>query len=262
MTGTAAIRDRLREHYGGTRSRLVFRDPFELLVATMLAAQSTDLQVNKVTPALFARYPDPPAMAGASREELEAAIASVGLYRTKARSLQGMARMLLAEHGGKVPGTREELVRLPGVGRKTANVVLSQGFGAPAFAVDTHVFRTARRLGLARGRTPEAVEEELCRVFRREEWGAAHLWLIAHGRSLCRARSPLCGRCFLRDVCPAAGSGGGEPLEEKHQVAGGQGQQQDGPEGPAGTEQRTQGGDGVPEGFQGQGDVPVVEEQE
>ncbi len=183
------------------RTELHFRDPFELLVAVVLSAQATDVGVNKVTPRLFARAPTPDAMLALGEAEIEKLIGSLGLFRTKARNLIGLCRQLLERHAGAVPDTREALQALPGVGRKTANVVLNVAFGEPTIAVDTHIFRVANRTGLAPGRNVDAVEAALLTrvpaVFRQH----AHHWLILHGRYVCKARAPDCGQCVLRDLC-------------------------------------------------------------
>ncbi len=183
------------------RTELHFRNPFELLVAVVLSAQATDVGVNKVTPRLFARAPTPDAMLALGEAEIEKLIGSLGLFRTKARNLIGLCRQLLERHAGAVPDTREALQALPGVGRKTANVVLNVAFGEPTIAVDTHIFRVANRTGLAPGRNVDAVEAGLlARVpaaFRQH----AHHWLILHGRYVCKARAPDCGQCVLRDLC-------------------------------------------------------------
>ena len=183
------------------RTELHFRNPFELLVAVVLSAQATDVGVNKVTPRLFARAPTPDAMLALGEAEIEKLIGSLGLFRTKARNLIGLCRQLLERHAGAVPDTREALQALPGVGRKTANVVLNVAFGEPTIAVDTHIFRVANRTGLAPGRNVDAVEAALLArvpaVFRQH----AHHWLILHGRYVCKARAPDCGQCVLRDLC-------------------------------------------------------------
>ena len=183
------------------RTELHFRNPFELLVAVVLSAQATDVGVNKVTPRLFARAPTPDAMLALGEAEIEKLIGSLGLFRTKARNLIGLCRQLLERHAGAVPDTREALQALPGVGRKTANVVLNVAFGEPTIAVDTHIFRVANRTGLAPGRNVDAVEAALLTrvpaAFRQH----AHHWLILHGRYVCKARAPDCGQCVLRDLC-------------------------------------------------------------
>ncbi len=195
------VLDILKETYGHTGTALKFRSPFQLLVSTMLAAQSTDKQVNKITRDLYRDYPDPQSFLKLSVEELEEKIKSIGLYRNKARNILATARMLVEKYGGKVPQTREELVKLPGVGRKTANVVLSVGFNHDAIAVDTHVFRVSNRIGLAKASTPEKTEQQLMENIPREEWSAAHHWLIWHGRQICKAQNPRCEICPLRDYC-------------------------------------------------------------
>lgn len=195
------IRDILAATYQGATTELIYRTPFQLLIATMMAAQSTDVQVNKVTAQLFKDYGTARAMASLSARELAEKIKTVGLYRNKSKNMQATAQIITADLGGKVPQTLEGLTALPGVGRKTANVVLSNAFDIPAFAVDTHVFRTARRLGLSRKKTPEGVEEDLMRVFDESEWKDAHHWLIYHGRRTCPARRPKCPICPLSHIC-------------------------------------------------------------
>ncbi len=198
-----AILCRLEEMYPEAKAELVFSNPYEMLVATMLSAQCTDRQVNKVTPAVFARYPDPTAMAEAREEDLYPMVKSCG-FKSKAGNIIAACRIIRDQHGGQVPATREELTALPGVGRKTANVVLSNAFGVPAFAVDTHVFRVTNRLGLCKTKTPEETEREVTRLIPQEKWGQAHHWLIWHGRRVCKAQHPLCESCGLRDLCPSA----------------------------------------------------------
>ena len=196
-----AILAKLEETYPDAKAELVFSNPYEMLVATMLSAQCTDKQVNKVTPAVFARWPDADAMAGAEVEELFPMVKSCG-FRSKAGNIIAACRIIKEQHGGQVPDTMEELTALPGVGRKTANVVLSNAFGIPAFAVDTHVFRVSNRLGLCRADTVEETERQMTRLIPREKWGQAHHWLIWHGRRLCKAQRPLCAECALRELCP------------------------------------------------------------
>jgi len=198
-----AILCRLEEMYPEAKAELVFSNPYEMLVATMLSAQCTDRQVNKVTPAVFARYPDPTAMAEAREEDLYPMVKSCG-FKSKAGNIIAACRIIRDQHGGQVPATREELTALPGVGRKTANVVLSNAFGVPAFAVDTHVFRVTNRLGLCKTKTPEETEREVTRLIPQEKWSQAHHWLIWHGRRVCKAQHPLCESCSLRDLCPSA----------------------------------------------------------
>jgi endonuclease-3 len=198
---------RLAEAYPGSATELCalrHDNPFQLLVATILSAQCTDARVNMVTPKLFERFPDPPALAGANPAELEEIIRSTGFFRAKARSLLGMARGLVERFDGQVPTDLEDLVTLDGVGRKTANVVRSVAFGLPGLPVDTHVGRVARRLGLTEEQDPVRVEHDLNRLVPPEERGAFSLRLILHGRSICTARSPRCSECILVDLCPSA----------------------------------------------------------
>jgi endonuclease-3 len=184
-----------------TTTALVHRSPFELLVATMLSAQCTDKRVNMVTPALFRRFPDAAALARATAAQVEPLIQTCGLFRTKARNLVATARALVERHGGAVPADREALEALPGVGRKTASVVLAVAHAQPALAVDTHVHRVANRLGLARTKAREKTEEALTAVIPPEKWATVHHQLIHHGREVCRARAPRCEACALRDLC-------------------------------------------------------------
>jgi endonuclease-3 len=188
--------------YPDARCALDHVDPFQLVVATVLSAQCTDARVNITTPALFKRFPDAASLASGSLEELEALIRSTGFYHNKAKNLQGLAMALMARHGGQVPGNREALALLPGVGPKTANVVLANAFGVPALAVDTHIYRVARRLGLSQGNTPDKVEADLCRLFPESAWIVLHHQLIFHGRRVCHARKPDCLQCPLRHLCP------------------------------------------------------------
>lgn len=196
------IQLRLRAAYPDARCALDHADPFQLVVATILSAQCTDARVNLTTPALFARYPHAAALAGAQVEELEALIRSTGFFHNKARNLIGLGQALMARHGGQVPSDPTALGALPGVGQKTANVVLANAFGVPALAVDTHIFRVARRLGLSIAPTPEKVEADLCRAFPREDWIELHHQLIFHGRRVCDARKPDCAVCPMLDLCP------------------------------------------------------------
>ena len=200
---TREILDRLAEAYPDSRCSLYHRSPFELLVATVLSAQCTDARVNQVTPALFARYPDPASLADASQEEVEVAIGSVNFFRTKAKALIGLSRMLVEEYGGEVPRDMEALTRLPGVGRKTANVVLGVAFGeAEGIVVDTHVRRVAGRLGLTRSDDPEQIERDLLKVIPPERRVVFTHRVIDHGRAVCVARIPRCNLCVLADICP------------------------------------------------------------
>lgn len=195
---------RLRRIYPDANCELDHRGPFELLVATILSAQTTDRAVNEVTPALFQRYPDAEHLAAADPEEVAGHIASIGLFRNKARSIVGAARALVDRHGGEVPRDREALEALPGVGRKTANVVLSTAFDEPALAVDTHVTRLAQRLGLSDAAEPRKIEEDLTAVLPPSDWGFTSHALIWHGRRVCKARGPRCDACELSPVCPSA----------------------------------------------------------
>jgi endonuclease III len=197
------IARRLADRYPRAAIPLRHRTPLQLLIATILSAQSTDEQVNKVTPALFARYKTAADFAGAPREELETLIHSTGFFHAKARAIQNAARMILAKFGGDVPKTMEELVQLPGVGRKTANVVLSR-FGVPGIVVDTHVRRLSRRLGLTAHSEPDKIEQDVMALLLQSEWSAFSLRLIYFGREVCTARRPQCPTCPLRDLCPSA----------------------------------------------------------
>ena len=199
------IYDRLAEHYPDAHCALDYKSPYQLLVATILSAQCTDKRVNMVTPVLFKRYRTPASMADANPAELEEMIKSTGFYRNKAKSLLGMARALVDRHRGKVPDELEELVELPGVGRKTANVVLGNAFDKnEGVVVDTHVGRVSQRLGLTRETDPVKIEQDLMRLYPSERWTMlAHL-LIEHGRRICVARRPKCEECFLNDICSSS----------------------------------------------------------
>ncbi len=190
----------LRDMYPEARAELHFTNPYETLVATMLSAQSTDKQVNKVTPAVFRDFPTAADMAAATPEILLPYVKSCG-FRSKATNIVMAARKIMQEYGGQVPGTLEELMSLPGVGNKTASVVLSNAFHVPAIAVDTHVFRVSNRLGLADANTPEKTQQQLMEVIPMEDWGDAHHWLIWHGRRVCKAQRPLCQGCQLNALC-------------------------------------------------------------
>jgi endonuclease-3 len=192
--------ERLARVFPGATTELNFGNAFELLVATILSAQSTDRRVNEVTPALFAKYPDARSLAGADVPTLEREIVSTGFFRTKARSLVGMASRLVERHGGEVPSSMDALVELPGVGRKTANVVLGHALGIPGLPVDRHVLRVAQRIGIARGKTPEIVEQQLTVALPPAQWTLASDCLILHGRRVCRP-TPLCDKCVLNDLC-------------------------------------------------------------
>jgi endonuclease-3 len=196
---------RLTRLYPDAHCALDHANPFQLLIATILSAQCTDKRVNLVTPALFARFPDARSFAGADVREIEDLVRSTGFFRNKAKNIQQLCRALVDEHGGQVPGSLEELVKLPGVGRKTANVVLGDGFGVPGITVDTHVGRLSRRLGFTRLVDPVKVERELMAIWPRKDWTLFSHRLIFHGRQVCAARKPDCGRCTLADVCPKVG---------------------------------------------------------
>ena len=194
------ILEKLEEMYPEAKAELVFSNPYEMLVATMLSAQCTDKQVNKVTPAVFERWPDANAMAEARVEELFPMVKSCG-FKSKAGNIIAACRIIKEQHGGQVPDTMEALTALPGVGRKTANVVMFNAFGIPAFAVDTHVFRVSNRLGLCKADTVEETERQMTKLIPKENWGRAHHWLIWHGRKLCKAQKPLCEECELSELC-------------------------------------------------------------
>ena len=191
----------LREAYPEARPALEFTSPFELLVATMLSAQCTDKQVNKCTRVLFGVANTPASFAKMSEEELAPYIKSCGFYRVKGQHILETARLIATKYNGEVPQDREELTKLPGVGRKTANVVVSNAFGIPAIAVDTHVFRVSNRIGLAEASTVEKTEDQLMQNIPKEDWSAAHHWLIYHGRQVCAAQRPKCEACPLRELC-------------------------------------------------------------
>ena len=195
----------LKKRYPDVRCALVHKNPYELVTATVLSAQCTDERVNKVTPALFRRFPTPQSMASARQEEIEKLIHSTGFFRNKAKNLLGLARRVTEVYGGEIPNTMQDLLSLPGVARKTANVVLETGFGiVEGVVVDTHVGRIARRLGWTTQQDPVKVERDLCALFPRKEWGdLAHI-LIHHGRDLCDARKPRCGECPVKTHCPSA----------------------------------------------------------
>jgi len=193
----------LKKEYPDPKPFLHFRTPLEILVATILSAQCTDKQVNLVTPGLFKKYPDARAYAEADPADLENDIHSTGFFRHKARSIQGAARVILADFGGKVPATMAELLTLPGVARKTANIVLTHAFHkAEGIAVDVHVGRVSQRLGLSAHSEPEKIERDLMEIVPRKDWGDFNFWVVSHGRAVCQARKPQCGVCKLRTFCP------------------------------------------------------------
>jgi endonuclease-3 len=196
--------ERLRAEYTQATCALVHESPPELLVATILSAQTTDERVNMVTPVLFRRYPTVEALAAAQQEELEEVIRSTGFFRMKARAIREMAQDIVERYGGEVPSRMEDLVTLRGVGRKTANVVLGVGFGVPGFPVDTHVTRLVGRLRLSSARDPVEIETDICSMVPPQEWTDLSLRLILHGRQVCVARAPRCPRCVLNDICPSA----------------------------------------------------------
>jgi endonuclease-3 len=205
----ALVLERLLPLYPGLCSALHWKNPWELLVATVLAAQCTDARVNKVTPGLFARWPGPAELARASQEELENTVRSTGFFRNKAKNLRGAAARIMDAFGGRVPRTMEELLSLPGVARKTANIVLSGAYGVhEGIAVDTHVKRLSYRLGLTDSQDPVVIERDLMPLFPREMWGAVNHLLVDHGRAVCAARKPDCPACVLADACPKRGVGG------------------------------------------------------
>jgi endonuclease III len=200
----ALVLDRLLERYPDAHCALDFTNAFELLCATILSAQCTDKRVNMVTPALFARYPDARALAAARQEDVEELIKSTGFFRNKAKSLIGMATAIVERHGGEVPAAMESLVVLPGVGRKTANVILGNAFGRnDGIVVDTHVTRLSNRLALANGTDAVKLERALLPLFPQERWTMLSHLLIEHGRQVCDAKKPRCGECLLADVCPS-----------------------------------------------------------
>jgi len=194
----------LRREYPRSRTALEFETPLQILVATILAAQCTDERVNRITPALFRKYPDAAALAAADRLELEAEIRSTGFFHNKAKSIIGAARKIVEEFGGEVPANMAELVTLPGVARKTANIVLSSGYGiAEGIAVDTHVKRLSGRLGLSRQHDPDKIERDLMKIVPPKDWLDFNSMLVNHGRKVCQARKPRCPACPLRTLCPS-----------------------------------------------------------
>lgn len=196
---------RLEARYKDPKPALHFKNAFQLLIAVILSAQTTDDGVNRATPALFAEYPDARALAAADPARIEELVHSLGFFRNKTKSIMATAEMLVAEFDGEVPQTMDELTQLPGVARKTANIVLGSAFGVvEGIAVDTHVFRLAHRLGLSSAKDPNKVEGDLCACFEREHWYRVNYDLITHGRAICEAKRPICGECFLNDICPSA----------------------------------------------------------
>lgn len=198
------VLDRLEEAYPDATTELYYDTPFHLLIATILSAQATDVSVNAATPALFEAYPEPSDLAAAAPEDVEPYIQSIGLYKTKAERIVKTAQMIAEQHEGRVPEDFDALLEFPGVGRKTANVVMANAFGRPAIAVDTHVGRLARRLGFSAHDDPDKVERDLESLFPEDRWIFMHHALILHGRRICHARKPECGACSLSDVCPSS----------------------------------------------------------
>lgn len=212
MTSAAtALADAIAEAYPDAHCELDFRDPFELLVATVLSAQSTDRRVNAVTAVLFERFPDAESLAGAEQPEVESIIRPVGFFRNKAAAVIGLSRAVVDDFDGVVPGTLEELVALPGVGRKTANVVLGNAFGVPGVTPDTHLIRLANRFGWTSSTKPDAVERDVMALFPPERWTQLCHEVIWHGRRVCHARRPACGACPVAELCPSAGIGETDP---------------------------------------------------
>lgn len=206
------IRQILKTRYPEVKTQLHHENAFQLLVATILSAQCTDRQVNRVTPELFRRLKTPMDFADASLETIEGLIHSTGFFRNKAKHIKQCAKTLVEKFGGEVPGSLEALVQLPGVGRKTANVVLGAAFGVPGMVVDTHVARISRRLGLTDSTDPEKIERDLMKVIPKKDWNDFSLWLIYFGRSVCTAKKPLCLECFLAHLCPYPERGAWEPV--------------------------------------------------
>ncbi len=200
-----AIMDRLARLYPDAHIMLDYDTPFHLLIAVILSAQTTDVGVNKVTPTLFERYPEAADLAGADPTEVEEIIHSTGFFRNKAKAIIAASQRIVAEFDGEVPGTMEGLISLPGVARKTANIVISNAFGiVEGIAVDTHVFRLAHRFGLSAEKNPDKVERDLMEAFPHDEWFHVNYRFIDHGRAVCTAKRPACGVCALNDICPAA----------------------------------------------------------
>ena len=212
-THAAKINRILGKTYPDAHCELDFRDPLQLLVATVLSAQCTDKRVNLVTPALFKKYPSVQAFAGANPAELESLIESTGFFRAKAKSILGLSARICSEYGGEVPGTLEELVTLPGVGRKTANVVLGNAFGVPGLTVDTHFGRLVRRFGWTTEEDPVKVEFAIAELVPKKEWTNLSHRLVWHGRRICHSRKPACGACPLAQICPAFGEGEIDPVK-------------------------------------------------
>jgi endonuclease III len=209
---TRSILEALRAQHPGATTELTYGSPYELLVATILSAQTTDQRVNQATPALFRQYPDSAALSAADPAAVERLVRPTGFFRQKARALVGVARALMGRHGGTVPTAMAALVQLPGVGRKTANVVLGHALGVPGFAVDRHVLRVTNRIGMAESSDPDTVEAQVTAALRPEDWTVASDTLILHGRRICKPR-PLCDRCAVRRSCHFAQAGGASPRD-------------------------------------------------
>ncbi|MEU3426122.1 endonuclease III [Streptomyces gardneri] len=229
------INRELAEVFPYAHPELDFRNPFELLVATVLSAQTTDLRVNQTTPALFAKYPTPEDLAAAVPEEVEELIRPTGFFRAKTRSIMGLAAALRDEFGGEVPGRLEDLVKLPGVGRKTAFVVLGNAFGVPGITVDTHFMRLVRRWKWTEQEDPVKIEAEIAEIFPKSEWTMLSHRVIFHGRRICHARKPACGACPITHLCPSYGEGETDPEKArkllKYEMGGFPGQRLDPPPG-------------------------------
>jgi endonuclease III len=211
--------ERLKVEYGEARTELEFGNAWQLLVSVILSAQTTDVNVNSVTPALFARYPTVADLATADELDVEAIIHKTGFFRSKARAIREMSQDLVLQHGGEVPGRMEDLVKLRGVGRKTANVVLGVAFGEPGLAVDTHVTRLTRLLGLTSATDPVKIEADVCSIVPPSEWTGLSLRLILHGRRVCIAGKPRCHQCVLADICPSAQLGVAPPTAPRRRPA-------------------------------------------
>lgn len=211
MAGAGALGDALQRAYPDAECELDFRNPFELLVATVLSAQSTDRRVNVVTASLFSRYPDAAALAVADPDDVAAVIQPVGFFRNKTTAIIGLSRVLVDEHDGEVPASLDALVQLPGVGRKTANVVLGNAFGIPGVTPDTHVIRLSNRFGWVQSTKPDVVERALMELFPRYRWTQLCHEMIWHGRRVCHAKRPACGACVLAELCPSNDLGEQDP---------------------------------------------------
>lgn len=220
------INRELAELYPYAHAELDFRNPFELLVATVLSAQTTDVRVNSITPELFARYPDALALSEASSLELETIIKPTGFFRAKAANLLALANRIVDEYDGEVPATLEDLITLPGVGRKTANVVLGNAYGVPGITVDTHFMRLARRFGWTESTDPVRIEADVAALFEPKDWTMLSHRVVFHGRRICHARKPACGACPIAHLCPAYGDGEVDPAKAakllKYEMAPGQ----------------------------------------